>query len=237
MAETEQKIKKKTKMSEYFSRVAETVKRLRNIVNAMTNKMWEIGKILDEQVQEFKKSGKYGMRDPITGKFLEGSFYVDIAKELNNDVTPAHLSSSVRFYRRYPDLADRIRKTGLSPTHYERLSHVSVKVADKFEKVASDEKLTVRQLKEKILPKRIDIQLSEVEEVYSDFVSALVNLEEAMEKLSKADLKVLSKTQKNGMARSTYVLMTRFVPRFVVHLGEEGAKLDPTFKKYVEKFI
>jgi len=226
-----------SKPKDYLAIVGETVEKIRYMVNAMTSKMWEIGRVIDDQLKKMNKESWVRERDKETGQFLEGNFYEDVAKKLNSDVTTEHLRNCTTFFRRYPDLAERVKKTGLSPTHYERLSHLTRDDAEKFEKIASEEKLTVKELREKAMPRRVVLNISEVEDTYHDFANNLIGLEEAMEKLSKSELSILTKTQINGMVRSIFIFMTKSIPRFVAKLEEEGGKLDPNFKKYIERFI
>ena len=236
-----QKLKTKREMGskpkDYLAMVGETVEKIRYMVNAMTSKMWEIGRVIDEQLAKLQKEPWVRERDKETGQFLEGNFYEDVAKKLNSDVTTEHLRNCTTFFRRYPDLAERVQKTGLSPTHYERLSHLTKDDAEKYEKIASEKKLTVKELREQAMPRRVVLNISEVEDTYHEFTDNLIGLEEAMEKLSASELSVLTKTQINGMLRSVFIFMTKFIPRFAVHLEEKGGKLDPNFKKYIERFI
>jgi len=216
------------KPTSYWELIAEAVEKIRNLVHSMTNKMWEIGKVLDEQIKKFPEKQYKG------GEF---DFYNDVSEKLEIEVTPQHLKDCVSFYRRYPDLQEKVKETGLTPTHYERLSHLPIKEAEKFEKKAVEMKWTVRELREKAFPQRIELNISDTIENYHEFVDNLTGLEDTMEKLRKSKLEGLSKSQIDGMARSLYVLIIQAIPKFVEFLMKHDAKIDPNFRKYVEKFV
>lgn len=226
-----QKLKMKvgSKPTNYLSIVKKTCERLRNIVNAVNSSMWQMGEILSESLEEMD-IGKNDLADI-------HDFYEDVRKELDVEVTTTFLGDCITFYRRYPDLQKRVERTGLTATHYERLSHVPEKEAVRFEQKAVEHKWNVRELREKAFPKRPEIKISDVVERYNEFVDSLTALESAMEEVRKSGVKGLSQNQIDGMARSIYVLVLNSVPRFVKFLIKNDAKVDPRFKAYVEKFV
>lgn len=213
--------------TEYFSVVKETCERLRNIVNAVNSSMWQMGQILSESIEELD----------IKGDNLKISkFYEDIRKNLDVEVTTDFLSACIRFYKRYPDLQKRVEKTGLTATHYERLSHIPEREAVRYEKKASEEKWTVRDLRERAFERKVEIIQTEAIESYRDFSNSLTDLEDSLERLKKSKVQgVLSKAQIDGIARSLWIFVHSHLPRVVKWLEEQNAIIDPDFKKYVKK--
>lgn len=212
--------------------IEETVERVRNLVSAMHSKMWEIGKVLDEEIKKVPEK----LRRNELGQNSEYSFYEKIADKLENEITPQHLKSCVLFYRKYPDLQKRVEKTGLTSTHYERLSHLSEKEAEKFEKRAIEQKWTVKELRENAFERKIEIIQTESLEAYRDFSNSLTDMEDSLERLMKSKTEgVLNKAQIDGIARSLWIFIHSWLPKTVKWLDREGAVIDPDFKRYVKK--
>jgi hypothetical protein len=234
MAEQKLKLKKKLMGFEprtYLSIIKRTCEKLRNIVNAVNSSMWQMGKILSEALKEL------GIERTQKETWEIHQFYEDVRKNLDVEVTTNFLGECVKFYERYPDLQNRVEKTGLTATHYERLSHLPEKEAKKYEQKAVEMKWNVRELREKAFPQRLEIKISDVVERYNEFVDALTGFESAMEELRKSGVKGLTQNQIDGMARSVYVLILSSMPKFVKFLMKNDAKVDPQFKAYVDKFV
>jgi len=140
----------KQKLKKIFRSFVEICEETARLINGkyreMTNKMWEIGKIITKKRKEIYP--KYGEQ------FLAG-----IAERMESHPTPRHLAECERFYNRYPDLQTRVIQSGLSPSHYQRLSRLyDEKKRNFLEKIAIKKNLSVRELEEKIYPEKEYVQ-------------------------------------------------------------------------------
>lgn len=220
-----QKLKQKKKYRKFFEVCKETAKAINGTYREMTNKMWEIGKVIAEKRKE------------INPKYASG-FLAGIANEMKEDVTPQTLGRCERFYNKFPDLYMRMDKSGLAATHYRIMSErdLSEKEIEHYEERASKEDWSTRELTER-LPHKIEIPTPESLEAYNDFTSALTELESSFARLRKAKVRgILSQNQINGLARSTWVFVRMQLPRIVIWLERHDAKIDPNMKRYVRKF-
>jgi len=220
-----QKLKQK-KYKKFFDVCKETAKLINGAYREMTNKMWEIGKIIAEKREEVNP--KYG-----------SGFLAGIANEMKENVSIVHLGNCERFYSRFPDLLHRCNKSGLSPTHYIALAKrdLTNDEINKYENLASEKEWSVRELENQLPTKRVEILKAEAIEAYEQFVTSLTKLEAGFERLKKSKVKgVLSQNQINGIARSLWVFLRVQLPKIIDFLDRHDAKLDPIFKKYVRKF-
>lgn len=138
------KLKLKLKEEEKFFQICkEIAKKLDEISKGMSNRMWNIGKIIAEKRKEINP--KYGDR-----------FLKNIAEEMRENITPHHLGNCEIFYNKFPNLSARTDKSKLSPTHYARISlrDLTEEETKKYEKLASENNWSVRELEEALSEER-----------------------------------------------------------------------------------
>lgn len=135
------KEKLKQKFRSFVEVCEETAREINGQYQEMTNKMWDIGKIITKKRKEINP--KYG------DQFLAG-----VAERMESQPTVQHLAECERFYTRIPDLKERTIKTGLSSSKYALLARIPEEDDRiKMEEIAVEEDLSYREMQERIYPK------------------------------------------------------------------------------------
>jgi len=248
-----QKLKKKIEGIVYGSKEWEdAVKKVAEMLDSIDKFFWEIGMIavrIPAMFPEWKSSKLKNFNQEFTP--LQ-QFAIEVQKQTKRykDWKSAYtrISQARALVQEYLDeeTGKLEIEEGLPINHHVVASKlipskdipVKGKTRKEWLQEAKEKQWSARELAEAIQPERYRLEYESVEGRYFEFKDSLEKLEETMDWFVENGYEGLSQTRKNGMVRSLFVFVKSYLPRFLKHIEEEGdAKLDPLFRKFVEKIM